>query len=131
MAWIRGFLIVITGGLPATALLWFALFPLTAAVSVFGEHPVSALVTMVWFALAAAGTLALWLASFLPTGSKLVAGLVAGLLAIGPFAFFLVRDWFQGDAGIGVVTSYLIAGPAIVAIILILEFFLKAANRRK
>ena len=123
-------MIVIIGGLPAATLLWFALFPLTAAISLFGEHSLSALVTMVWFTLAAIGTLALWLASFLPTGSKLVAGLIAGLLAIGPFAYFLVRDWFKGDAGIGGVTSYLIAGPTMVAIILILDFFLKAVNRR-
>jgi hypothetical protein len=123
MVWIRGFLIIIVGAMPATFLLWFALIPFAAAVSVFGEHALSASVTIVWFLLAAIGTIALWLAPFQSTGPKLLSGLLAGALAICPFAFLLIRDLVEGGSDAGSVMGFLIAGPAAVAIILMFSFF--------
>ena len=92
MNWVRGLLIVTIGALPATALLYLALWPLFGAFSVFEEHPVGALLTIGWFALAATGTMALWLVSFLPAGPLLSAGLLSGLLAIGPFALQVLMN---------------------------------------
>ena len=126
MAWIRGFLIVIIGGVPALTLLWFARIPLIGAFSALGDYPLSALTVIAWYTLAAVGAIALWLSSFLPTGPKLVAGLLAGLLAVGPFAYFSIRDWFEGDTGIGGFTGFLVGGPTAVAIILVLAFALRA-----
>ena len=123
MVWIRGVLIIIIGAMPATFLLWFALIPLMAAVSVLGEDPLSALVIMIWFLLAAIGTIALWLASFQPNGPRLIAGLLAGMLAICPFAYFLVRDFVEDFSDAGSVMGFLIVGPTAVAVVLMLSFF--------
>ena len=123
MVWIKGFLIVIFGAMPATFLLGFALVPLVAAASVFREHPLSASVTIIWFLLAAVGTISLWLAAFQSTGPRLLSGLLAGALAICPFAFFLIRDLVEGGSDAGGVMGFLVSGPAAVAIILIVSFF--------
>jgi len=130
MTWIRGFLIVLFGGLPATALLWLALIPLVAAFSIFPEQPLSAAQFMVWFVLAAIGTLALWASAFRPTSLALAAGLVAGLLAISPFASLTVRDWFDGQTNNVNTINVAIAGPTIVAIFLVFSFFSEATNRK-
>lgn len=123
MIWLRGGLIIVVGAMPATFLLWFALFPLLAAVSVLAEHPLSALAMITWFLLAACGTIALWLASFRPVGPRLTAGLLAGMLAICPFAFFLVRDLLEDVSGTGYFTGFLVAGPTAVALVLMVSFF--------
>ena len=125
MVWTKGFLIIIAGAMPATILLWLALIPFVAAVSAFGEHPLSASVTLIWFLLAAIGTIALWLAPFRSTSPKLLSGLLAGVLAICPFAFLLLRDLVEGGSDSASVMGFLIAGPAAVAIILTLSFFRK------
>jgi len=125
MVWIKGFLIVIVGAMPATFLLGFALVPLVAAASVFREHPLSASVTIIWFLLAVIGTITLWLAAFQSTGPRLLSGLLAGALAICPFAFFLIKDLVEGGSDAGSVMGFLVAGPTAVAIILMVSFFRK------
>jgi hypothetical protein len=123
MVWIRRIIIIVIGAMPATFLLWFALIPLIAAVSVLGEDPLRSLVIIIWFLLAAIGTTALWLASFQPAGPRLLAGLLAGMLAIGPFAYFLMRDFVEDFSDAGSVTGFLIVGPTAVAVVLVLSFF--------
>jgi len=125
MVWIKGLLIVIVGAIPATFLLGFALVPLLAAASVFREHPLSASVTVTWFLLAVIGTTTLWLAAFQTTGPRLLSGLLAGVLAICPFAFFLTKDLVEGGSDAGSVMGLLVAGPTAVAIILMVTFFRK------
>jgi hypothetical protein len=128
MIWLRGILIIVVGAVPATVLLWFALIPLVAAVAVFAEHPASASVTIVWFLLAAIGTIALWLAPFRKPGPRICSGLLAGVLAICPFVFLLAKDLVEGNSDAGGVLPLLTAGPAAVAAFLLLSFFRKPGS---
>ncbi len=128
MKWIRGFLIITIGGLPATALLYLALFPLVGALSAFEEHRAGALATIVWFALAATGTMALWLASFLRVGPALCAGLLSGILAIGPFALHIVLSPIEASADGGFMVL-LIAGPTVAALALIFAYLWRNLRR--
>ena len=123
MVWIKGILIVIVGAMPATFLLGFAFVPLVAAASVIREHPLSASVTIIWFALAAIGTATLWLAAFQSIGPRLMSGLLAGALAICPLAYFLVKDFVEGGLNAGSGMGWLVTGPAAVAIALMASFF--------
>ena len=111
--------------MPATFLLGFALVPLVAAVSVLREHPLSASVTIIWFLLAGIGTISLWLVAFQSTGRRLLSGLLAGALAICPFAYFLIKDLVDGGSEAASVMGFLVAGPTAVAISLMVSFFRK------
>ena len=122
MKWIRGFLIITLGGLPAAALLYLALFRLVGALSAFDEHPASALETIVWFALAATGTIALWLAAFQRVGIALCAGLLSGILAISPFVLHIVMSPVQASEDGGFMVL-LITGPTVAALALVLSYF--------
>lgn len=127
--WIRGGLIFLAGALPATALLWLALIPFAAAFSAMDEQPATALLVIAWFGLAAAGTLALWIAPIRLAGPLLIAGLVAGLLAVSPFWFFLIQDWFEDQDDLINIMNILIAGPTLVATVLIIWLVSNAGNR--
>ena len=121
VTWIRGSLIVIAGALPASALLYLALFPLAGAFSVFVEHTASALAVIAWFILAATGTVSLWLSSFLTVGPRLAAGLFSGVLAIGPFALYALLNPIETLDDGGIIVLF-IAGPTVVALTLIILF---------
>jgi hypothetical protein len=126
--WIRGGLVVLAGALPATALLSLAYIPFAAAFSVMDEQPATALLVIGWFGLAATGTLALWIAPFRRFGALITTGLVAGLLAISPFWYFLIRDWFEGQSDLINVMNLMIAGPSLVATVLIVRLLSNAGK---
>ena len=85
----------------------------------------SASLTIIWFLLAAIGTISLWLAAFQSTGPRLLSGLFAGVLAICPFVYFLIKDIVEGGSDARSVMGFLVAGPTAVAIFLVVSFFRK------
>jgi Sec-independent protein secretion pathway component TatC len=127
--WLRRGLIVIVGAVPATALLALAQIPFIAAFSAISEQPATALLVIGWFGLATTGTLALWIAPFRPVSCRLAIGLLAGLLAISPFWFFLIRDWVEDQNDQFNVMNILITGPTLVAAVLIIYLLSNASNR--